>query len=82
MEEIRESSELVERVAALDLGKATLTACVGVPHARGPGRRGQEVREYGTTTASLHALAADLRGHGVTLVAMEASSDYVRSEGA
>src|ERR1019366_2414143 len=31
---------------------------------------------YRTTTTSLLALAGDLRGHGVTLVAMEATSDY------
>jgi transposase len=76
MEETTERSELVERVAALDLGKATLTACVRVPHASKPGRRCQEVREYRTTTGALLALAGDLRGHGVTLVAMEATSDY------
>jgi transposase len=81
-EETSERAELVERVAALDLGKAVLTACVRVPHETKPGRRCQEVREYRTTTASLLALAGDLRGHGVTLVAMEATSDYVRSEGA
>jgi transposase len=76
VEETSELSELVERVAALDLGKAVLTACVRVPHADKPGRRCQEVREYRTTTTSLLALAGDLRGHGVTLVAMEATSDY------
>ena len=76
MEETSDLSELVERVAALDLGKATLTACVRVPHADKPGRRCQEVREYRTTTRALLTLAADLRGHGVTLVAMEATSDY------
>jgi transposase len=76
VEETSDLSELVERVAALDLGKATLTACVRVPHAEKPGRRCQEVREYGTTTRALLALAGDLRGHGVTLVAMEATSDY------
>jgi transposase len=76
VEETSDLSELVERVAALDLGKATLTACVRVPHADKPGRRCQEVREYRTTTRALLTLAADLRGHGVTLVAMEAASDY------
>src|SRR5450432_1314355 len=76
VEETSDLSELVERVAALDLGKASLTACVRVPHPAKPGRRCQEVREYGTTTVALLALAGDLRGHGVTLVAMEATSDY------
>jgi transposase len=76
VEETSELSELAGRVAALDLGKAVLTACVRVPHPGKPGRRCQEVREYRTTTTSLLALAGDLRGHGVTLVAMEATSDY------
>jgi hypothetical protein len=76
VEETSELPELVERVAALDLGKATLTACVRVPHPDKPGRRCQEIREYRTTTAALLALAAYLRVHGVTLVAMEATSDY------
>ena len=77
-----ELPELVERVAALDLGKATVTACVRVPHPGKPGRRCQEVQEYRTTTASLLALAGDLRGHGVTLVAMEATRPGCRAAAA
>ena len=50
MEETNEPAELVERVAALDIGKAALTACIRVPHEDKPGRRCQEVREYATTT--------------------------------
>ena len=45
MEDITEETpELVTRVAALDIGKAALTACVRVPHEDKPGRRRQEVR--------------------------------------
>jgi len=47
MDEITEEpGALVERVAALDIGKATLTACVRVPHEGKPGARRQEVRTY------------------------------------
>ena len=47
MEEITEEvAELVARVAALDIGKASLVACVRVPHETIPGRRRQEVRTY------------------------------------
>jgi transposase len=74
VEETNERPELVERVAALDLGKATLTACVRVPGKAG--RRCQEVREFGTTTVALRSLARYLASHGVGLVAMEATSDY------
>ena len=76
MEETDEAVELVERVAALDIGKATLTCCIRIPHQANPARRRQEVNEYPTTTRSLLGMADRLRSHGVTLVAMEATSDY------
>jgi transposase len=77
MEEITdEPVELVDRVCAIDLGKATLTACVRVPHETAPGRRVQEVREYSTVTPKLLELADWLRCQQVELVAMEATSDY------
>ena len=44
----QEPGALVERVAALDIGKAALTACVRVPHEDKPGARRQEVRTYAT----------------------------------
>jgi transposase len=71
-----EPVQLVERVAALDIGKAGLVACIRVPHERTPGRRRQEVTEYATTTGALLQLADRLRHLAVTRVAMEATSDY------
>ncbi|MGI8308201.1 IS110 family transposase [Saccharopolyspora hattusasensis] len=68
--------EIVQRVAALDLGKAGLVACVRVPHEDKPGRRRQQVREYATVTRSLVELADWLRCERVELVAMEATSCY------
>lgn len=69
--------EIVERVAALDIGKAQLTACVRVP---APGRAGrrrrQEVREMSTMSRDLLGLADWLRGERVELVAMEATGSY------
>jgi transposase len=76
METTDEPVELVERVAALDLGKATLMACVRVPHEDRPGRRRQEIREYATLSRSLLELADWLRCERIELVAMEATSDY------
>ena len=75
MEQVDESGELVERVAALDIGKANVMACVRVPH-EDRRRRCQEVREYGSTTGALLALAGHLHSREVTLVVMEATSDY------
>jgi transposase len=77
VEEVTEEpAELVEQVAALDIGKATLVACVRVPHETKPGRRRQEVRSFATTTKSLLELADWLYGLGVTRVVMESTSTY------
>jgi len=53
VEQTEEPVELVARVAALDIGKASVTACVRVPHDDKPGRRRQEVREYATLARGL-----------------------------
>jgi transposase len=69
--------EIIERVAALDIGKAEVVCCARVP---GPGgRRMQEVRTVATMTAALLGLADWLAGLGVTWVVMEATSDYWRA---
>jgi len=77
VEEItEEQAELVARVAALDIGKRELVACVRVPHEGRPGRRLQEVRTYATTTGSLLELRDWLICRGVSLCVMEATSSY------
>jgi len=76
MEEVDEVELVVQRVAALDLGKATLEACMRVPHSSKPGRRMQEIRPYATTTAALLEMAIWLRQWGVERVVMESTSDY------
>src|SRR4051812_30171172 len=71
-----DEGEIIERVAALDVGKAEVVCCVRVP---GPdGRRMQEVRSTSTMTAALLALGDWLADLGVTRVVMEATSDYWR----
>src|SRR3954467_4578965 len=68
--------EIVERIAALDVGKAEVVCCARVP---GPGaRRMQEVRTVSTMTAALLGLGDWLAELGVTRVGMEATSDYWR----
>src|SRR4051812_19750213 len=68
--------EIVERIAALDVGKAEVVCCARVP---GPGaRRMQEVRTVSTMTAALLVLGDWLAELGVTRVVMEATSDYWR----
>ena len=71
---------VVERAAALDVGKDEVVACIRVPDAagvgRGRGRRRQEVRTYPTFTSSLETLADWLQAEGVTQVVMEATGQY------
>jgi transposase len=77
MEEVTdEPAELVQRVAALDIGKASLVCCVRVPHESRPGARRQEVRTYDTVTPALLELRDWLICQGVTRVVMEATSAY------
>jgi transposase len=71
-----DTEEIIERVAALDIGKAELVACVRVPSPDRPGRRAQEITTYSTMTRSLLGLADRLGELGVTRVVMEATSDY------
>jgi transposase len=79
LEETNDSEELIQRVAALDIGKAELVCCVRVPDPQGSGKRLQEVKTYATMTRSLLVLADRLRELGVTRVVMEATSDYWKS---
>ena len=76
MEEIEETAEPFERVAALDIGKAVLTACVRVPNPDHAGWHCQEIREYPTVTRSLLEMSDWLRCQQVQVVSMEATGDY------
>ena len=76
LEETADREEIIQRVAALDIGKAEVVCCVRVPQEGRAGRRLQEVETYSTMTRSLLRLADRLRCLGVTRVVMEATSDY------
>ena len=67
-ESTEEPVGLVERVCAIDIGKAGLVVCVRIPHGSKPGRRVQEVREYATTTPALLGLADWLHDQRIELV--------------
>src|SRR3954465_721024 len=62
---------LFERVAGVDIGKASLTACVRTP---GPRGRHSEVRTFATTTRALEGMRDWLPSCGVTVAAMESTS--------
>jgi transposase len=76
LEETQDTEEIIERVAALDIGKAELVCCIRVPGQGKRGKRLQEVRTYSTMTRSLLVLADRLGELGITRVVMEATSDY------
>ena len=71
-----ENEQIIERVAALDIGKAELMCCVRVPDEDHPGKRVQEVQAYPTMTRSLLGMSDHLACLGVARVVMEATSDY------
>jgi transposase len=75
LEETHDNDQIIQRVAALDVGKAELTCCVRVPGQGSSGRRLQEVRTYQTMTRWLLVMVDRLAELGVTRVVMEATSD-------
>src|SRR6476659_869397 len=76
--ESSDDEQIIERVAALDIGKAEVVCCVRLP-AQGDGkRRVQEVSTHTTMVTSLCELANRLVVLGYERVVMEATSDYWR----
>jgi transposase len=65
---------VVERCCGLDVHKDTVVACVRTPGEGG--KRHQEVRTFGTTTAQLLALRDWLVAERVSLVGMESTGVY------
>ncbi len=94
--EVEDHEQIVERVAAIDVAKASGMVCTRVPHpakASGkvcmrvphpsrPGKRLTKVWQVDATTNAITELAGQLAGLGVEKVTVESTSDYVRREGA
>lgn len=76
LQETVDEGVIIERIAALDIGKAEVVCCVRVPSPGRDGQRAQEVRTFPTMTRSLMVMSDWLTGMGVTRVVMEATSDY------
>jgi transposase len=74
LEEVVGMEVLFERVAGLDIGKASLTVCVRTP-GPGGGRR-SETRTFKTTTRALVVMRDWLTESGVTIAALESTSTY------
>ena len=82
MEEVTDEPLYRDRVCGIDIGKAEMVATIRVPSQADPARRAAETRSFVTTRSGVLALADWLRCWGVPAVVMEATGDYVRSEGA
>jgi transposase len=73
-----EHEQILERVAAIDVAKATGMVCTRVPHDLRPGRRVTRVWEVPATTNSIIELGEYLAGLGIEKVTLESTSDYWR----
>jgi transposase len=67
-----------ERVAGIDVAKASGMVCLRLPPAEGKKKRSSKVWETGATVPEIEALAEELRAAGVQLISMESTSDYWR----
>jgi transposase len=73
-----EHEQLIERVAAIDVGKESGKVCVRLPDSARPGRRISRVWDTAATTNAVLALACQLVELGVRKVTVESTSDYWR----
>ena len=73
-----EQEERLERVAAIDVAKATGMVCTRLPHPTTEGRRVTKVWNVASTTNAILELADALAAQGVERVVVESTSDYWR----
>jgi len=70
--------QLLERVAAVDVAKASGMVCTRMPHESKLGRRVTKVWQVDATTNAIIQLGEQLVGLGVERVTVESTSDYWR----
>jgi transposase len=75
--DVDDDEERLQRVAAIDVAKASGKVCVRLPGRRG-NRRVTKVWDVESTTASILALADELVELGIERTVMESTSDYWR----
>ncbi len=68
-----EHEQILERVCAIDVGKAAGTVCTRVPHESRPGRRVTKVWDVDATTNAIIELADHLAGEGIERVVLEST---------
>ena len=76
--EDEEHEQILQRVAAVDVAKASGMVCTRVPHDARPGRRRARVWSVDATTNAVLELAGYLAAERIEKVTLEATSDYWR----
>jgi transposase len=76
--EDEEHEQILERVAAIDVAKASGMVCTQMPHPGRPGRRRTLVWQVDATTNAVLELADHLVAEGIEKVTLESTSDYWR----
>ena len=73
-----EHEQILQRVAAVDVAKASGVVCTRVPHPSAQGRRRTRVQTVDATTNAVLELAGYLAAEQVEKVTLEATGDYWR----
>jgi transposase len=73
-----EYEQILERVAAVDVAKASGMVCTRVPREDQPGKRRTRVWQVDAATSAILELADHLVGEGMGKVTLESTSDYWR----
>jgi transposase len=76
--EDEEYEQILERVCAIDVAKASGMVCTRVPHPSRPGRRRTRVWDVDATTNAILEPGGCLAGEGIEKVTLESTSDYWR----
>jgi hypothetical protein len=76
--EVDDHEQIVERVAAIDVAKASGMVCTRAPHPAAVGKRITTVWQVGSTTNQILELAEQLAGQRIERVVVESTSDYWR----
>jgi transposase len=76
--EDEEYERVYQRVAAVDVAKASGVVCTRVPDDDRPGRRKMHVWTVGATMGAVTELGDHLRCQGIEIVTLESTSDYWR----
>jgi transposase len=76
--EDEEHEQILERVAAVDVAKASGMVCTRVPHEGRPGKRRTRVWQVDAATNAILELADHLAAEGIEKVTLESTSDYWR----